>query len=211
MSGFDKTLKPRARVRLSDSVLPPPRRHDSLLPGPPPRGTRTPAFEQRVPDAAELPVDAPGWMKRARRLSVALERAISGGEVEPAQLMALERAFAAYEMGGVPDETIELVAHLCERAYAAIRERFRDGAQKAYEDCAHVLYSGLPRTIRRNLDAADVAPIVREMRSNSDAWAAVVDATAKILGWDGRARAHAAQAIRAAIDASQERQSKSRP
>jgi hypothetical protein len=152
----------------------------------------------------ELPEDAPGWMKRARRLSVALEQVISGDHVDPVQLVALERAFAAYEMGGTNDKTIVTVSHLCERAHCAIRERFREGAQRAYADCAEVLFSGLPRTVRRHVELDEVVEIVKDMRSEADPWVAVVNATSKLLGWDGRARAHAAQAIRAAIDASRQ-------
>lgn len=203
MSRFDKTLGgPRGRISLNDSVIPPPRKEDEFKPGPAPRGSRTPALNARVPDPQELPEDAPGWMKRARRLSVALERAIDGGQVDPVQLVALERAFAAYEMGGTNDKTIVTVSHLCERAHSAIRERFRDGAQRAYADCAEVLLTGLPRSVRRHVELDEVIEIVREMRVEADPWVAVVNATSKLLGWDGRARAHAAQAIRAAIDAS---------
>lgn len=204
MSRFDKTLggiQSRRRV-LTDSVIPPPPKEDEFRPGPAPRGTRTPALQAQPPELEGLPDHAPGWMKRARRLSIALETAISGGQVDPVQLVALERAFAAYEMSGTDDETIVTVSHLCERAHTAIRERFRDGAQRAYEDCAQVLHAGLPRAVRRAVEVDDVVPVVREMRSEADPWVAVVNATSKLLGWDGRARAHAAQAIRAAIDAS---------
>jgi hypothetical protein len=62
-----------------------------------------------------------------------------------------------------------------------------------------VLYSGLPRSVRKYLEQQEVVEIVRAMRVQPDPWPAVVDATSKILRWDVLARQHAGQAIRVAL------------
>jgi hypothetical protein len=146
----------------------------------------------------ELPDDAASWKKRARRLVLALEHAISGGELEAGEMAALERAWSAYELG-VTDATIAAVAHLCERAHSALNQKLHGPAQDAYAACAAVLYSGLPRSVRKYLEQQEVVEIVRAMRVQPDPWPAVVDATSKILRWDVLARQHAGQAIRVAL------------
>lgn len=137
-------------------------------------------------------------MKRARRLVLALEHAISGGDVEANEMAALERAWSAYELG-VTDPTIATVAHLCERAHSVLNQKLRGSVQEAYLACAGVLYSGLPRAVRKNIEEHEVVEIVSAMRSQPEPWPAVVDATAKILRWDEQARKHASEAIRVAL------------
>lgn len=197
MSKFNKTLgglPPRA----TDSVIPPPRSQDDLRPNRAPRGIRTPSLGQQLPEFERLPADAAPWMKRARRLVLALEHAIAGGDVELAEMAALERAWSAYELG-VSDDTIAKVAHLCERAHGAINQRLNGPARDAYASCAGVLHAGLPRGVRKTIEEDELVDVVRAMRSEPDPWPAVVDATAKILRWDALARQHAGQAIRAAL------------
>lgn len=200
MSKFNKTLGAFSPEGLADSVIPPPRSQDDLRPTRPPRGQRTPSLGQKIPDFEQLPEDAAPWMKRARRLVLALEHAISGGDLEPQELAALERAWSAYELGAT-DATIAAVAHLCQRAHSALNQRLKGSAQDAYSACAAVLYLGLPRSVRRQIEQDEVIEIVRVMRGEPDAWPAVVDATSKILRWDEQARQHAGQAIRVALAA----------
>lgn len=139
-------------------------------------------------------------MKRARRLVLALEHAISGEQLEPVEMAALERAWSAYELG-VTDATIATVAHLCERAHGAINQKFKGSVQDAYAACAAVLHSSLPRGVRKHIGEDEVLEIVRVMRGEPETWPAVVDATSKILRWDEQARQHAGQAIRVALTA----------
>lgn len=198
MSKFQKTLGGLPPTRQTDSVIPPPRSQDELRPARTPRGMRTPSLGQVLPEVDYLPDDAAPWMKRARRLVLAFERAIAGGEVDAGEIAALERAWSAYELG-VGDDIIAKVAHLCERAHGAINQRLKGSATEAYSNCAAVLYSGLPRSVRRHVREDMLEDIVKQMRGAPDPWPAVVDATAKILRWDELARQHAGQAIRAAL------------
>lgn len=200
MSKFNKTWGGFLPPGPSDSIIPPPRSQDDLWPHRPPRGQRTPSLGQELPEFEELPEDAAPWMKRARRLVLALEHAITGGDLGPGELAALERAWSAYELG-VSDANIAAVAHLCERAHGALNQKFKGSPQEAYKACAAVLHSGLPRGVRKHIDEPEVIEIVRVMRSEPDPWPAVVDATAKILRWDAQARQHAGRAIRVALSA----------
>lgn len=206
MSKFNKTLGGYTPPNLSESVIPPPRSQDELRPSRPPRGQRTPSLGQPLPEVERLPEDAPPWMKRARRLVLALEYAISGGHLEPDEMAALERAWSAYELG-VTDGTIATVAHLCERAHSALNQKLKGSEQDAYAACAGVLYAGLPRAVKKHIEEHEIIEIVRIMRSEPEPWPAVVDATAKVLRWDEQARKHAGEAIRAAL-AAQRKQTK---
>ncbi len=206
MSKFQKTL---GGISFSDtpasqrpSQIPPPLSQDGLRRSRPPKGGRTPPVGVEVPDLGKLAEDAPSWMKRARRMVSALEKAIAEGEKNPVQLAAIDRAWSAFELGGVSDEHIVLVSHLCERTHRAIRERFAGPAEAAYLACGEILYAGMPRSIRRNLELGEVVGLVRNMRREADSWAAVVATTSVLLRWDHRARSQAAHAIRVAVDAS---------
>jgi hypothetical protein len=42
--------------------------------------------------------------------------------------------------------------------------------------------------------------LIRELRNEADAWAAVVEGTSALLGWKDYARSHAAAVIRAVIE-----------
>jgi hypothetical protein len=146
-----------------------------------------------------LPDDAPGWMLRARRLSLALEDAIRGAGPASSLEACIERAWAAWELDGSSDKQIARVAQLMETAHLAIRETPGDRVEQAYHDIAQVVWAGLPRTVKARSRFDRVVQIVRELRHEADPWAAAVDATAKALGWSDAARAQAAHAIRVAI------------
>lgn len=198
MTKFNKTLGGLQRREPGDSIIPPPRSQDDLRPSRPPRGLRTPSLGQDLPDFEQLPEHAAPWMKRARRLVLALEHAIAGGQLAPGEMAAVERAWSAYELG-VTDSTIAKVAHLCERAHGAINQRLHSPARDAFSSCAGVLYAGLPRNVRKHIEQEELIDIVRQMRAEPDPWPAVVDATARILRWDALARQHAGQAVRVAL------------
>jgi hypothetical protein len=146
-----------------------------------------------------MPENAPGWMLRARRMSLALEEAIRSDQPSPAIEACIERAWAAWELDGSADKQIARVARLVEKAHGAIRETPADKVDRAYVEIAQVIWAGLPRSVKTRQEFAQVILIVRELRTEADPWAAVVDATAKILGWAQAARAHSAHAVRVAI------------
>jgi hypothetical protein len=206
MVDFRKTIvgyfNEQVRNQHFDSQLPPPPREDTLRPSRAPRGNRTPApgAAVRIPSHDPLPVEGAAWARRAGRLIAALEDALARGEIEPAQIAAIERAFYAYEMGGSSDMEIAKVAHVCERAHGALQRKMTGPIHEAYLACAHVLHAGLPSKLRKRVSEEDLLDVVKEMRRTVEPWTAVVAATSHILGWDLRWREHAAHAIRIALE-----------
>lgn len=182
------------------SDLPPDPTKDELGRTRPPPGHRTPSATRQAPDfGPPMPENAPGWMLRARRMSIALEEAIRSGQPNPTVEACIERAWAAWELDGSPDKKIVRVARLVEKAHSAIRETPADKVDRAYVEIAQVIWAGMPRSVKSRQEFAQVIMVVRELRTEADPWAAVVDATAKILGWSQAARAHSAHAVRVAI------------
>lgn len=149
-----------------------------------------------------LPANAPDWMRAARALSDALETAIAQGSVGSTELAAIERAWAAWTLGGVTTAQILRVAHLVRRAHTAIRETKRAELDLAYRDCAGVLYGGLPSALRQGLPFERALLVVRNLREEADGWAAVVEGTAELLGWKDYARMCAASILRIVIETS---------
>ncbi|HEX4336565.1 MAG TPA: hypothetical protein VH062_11665 [Polyangiaceae bacterium] len=179
---------------------PPPPGSEELRRTRPPEGKRTPSHDGRLFGATPaLPDDAPGWMQRARRMTLALEEAIRSGIATPNLEACIERAYAAWELDGVGDKRIARVAGLVEQARTAIRATAAQELERAYGECSQVLWAGLPRSVKARQDPAVIHQVVRGLRSEADAWAAVVDGTAKILGWCDAARGHSAHAVRVAI------------
>ena len=148
----------------------------------------------------ELPDDAAGWMKRAQRMANALQAAIEAEAVTESVEACIERAWAAWELNGTSDRQIAKVAHLTTRAHAAMRESTRAELEETTNDCALVLHSGLPPTLQRRIPFELVLEVVRQLRRESDPWPAVVHATQRLLGWDTAGQAHAAQAVRIALE-----------
>ncbi|HVU02693.1 MAG TPA: hypothetical protein VHE30_13120 [Polyangiaceae bacterium] len=184
----------------SGAYVPPPAGPDELRRSRPPQGHRTPSATRSAPDfGPPLPENAPGWMLRARRMSLALEEAIRAGEPTPALEACIERAWASWELDGSQDKQIARIARLIDKAHTAIRETPAAKLETAYNECAQVLWAGLPRHVKSKQEFAQVLLIIRDLRAEADSWAAVVDATAKLLGWSQAARAHAAHAVRVAI------------
>jgi len=133
-------------------------------------------------------------------MSIALEALIASGSVALAAEAAVERAWSAWELDGMPDKYVARVATLVDRARTAIRDTPETQLERAYNDCAQVLWASLPREIRARQDQADVLLVMRGLRDEADPWAAIIEATARILGWTNAARAHAAHALRMALD-----------
>lgn len=197
-SGADRGSEP-PHYGMSDLVPPDPTQ-DELGRTRPPPGHRTPSATRQAPDfGPPMPENAPGWMLRARRMSLALEQAIQSEQPSPTIEACIERAWAAWELDGSADKQIARVARLVEKAHSAIRETHAEKVDRAYVEIAQVIWAGLPRTVKSRQEFAQVILIVRELRTEADPWAAVVDATGKILGWSQAARAHAAHAVRVAI------------
>jgi hypothetical protein len=179
---------------------PPPPGSEELRRTTPHEGKRTPDHAGRLFGATPaLPENAPGWMRRARRMTLALEEAIRSGNATPGIEACIERAYAAWELNGAGDKRIARVAGLVEQARAAIRATAAKDLERAYNECAQVLWAGLPRSVKARQDPVTVGQIIRGLRNEADSWAAVVDATAKILGWSDAARGHSAHAVRIAI------------
>ena len=180
-------------------TVPPPPGKAELSRTRPPRGRRTPATPREAPEyGPPLPANAPGWMRRARRVLGAMQQALEAGEISESTEAAIERAFAAFELG-LSDKQISRVAHLVERAHSAIRETSRAELESAYHDCAEVLHQGLPVHVQKKMSFDTVVDVVRRLRREADAWKAVVDGTAELLGWSEAATAHGAHAIRVAL------------
>jgi hypothetical protein len=154
------------------------------------------------PPRQTLPPGAPEWMRAARMLADALEESIAAGEIDTVQHAAVARAWAAYALGGVKPRQVLKVAHLVSRAHRAIRDTQREQLDIAYRDCADIVFRGLPSEVRSRMPFERVMLLVRSLRHEADAWAAVVEGTCELLGWKDYARSHAAAVIRAVIEKS---------
>jgi hypothetical protein len=171
----------------------------------PPAGRRT--VQLAVGKHATAVADAaPGWMQRARHMANALQGAIEAGQVPASTEAAIERAWAAWELNGASDRQIAKIAHLAARAHHAMHEASRTRLEKRIIDCALVLHTGMPTALRRRVPFELVAEVVRELHRESDPWPAIVQGTARLLGWVGASQAHAAQAVRIALEQRSSRQ-----
>jgi hypothetical protein len=151
--------------------------------------------------------DEPEWRRAARALADWLDARIAQGSVEPVEQAAIARAWAAFCLGGVTEPQILRVAHIVQRAHAAIREspRGHQDLQAAFHAAAGVLHAGLPTAIKARMPLERVVYVVRRLREEADAWTAIVQGTTELLGWTDYARVHAATAIRAVLERSRAR------
>jgi hypothetical protein len=161
---------------------------------------RSGARTRRTPQG--LPSDAPEWMRAARALADWLEERIERGAVTPADQAAVARTWAAFCLAGATEPQILKVAHLVQRAHTAIRTSPRSATdlQAAYHAAAGVLHAGLPTAVRERMPIERAVQVVRRLRDEADAWAAIVEGTSDLLGWKDHARTHAATVIRALIE-----------
>jgi hypothetical protein len=149
-----------------------------------------------------LPADAPEWMRAARALSDWLEERIERGTVSKPDQAAVARTWAAFCLGGSTESQILKVAHLVQRAHSAIRStpRGQHDLQAAYHAAAGVLHAALPTSLRERMPLERAVHVVRKLRDEADAWAAIVEGTSELLGWKDTARTHGATVIRALLE-----------
>jgi hypothetical protein len=165
----------------------------------------TPTAERQARHFRESqPPVSPDWMRAARALIAWLSERVDRGDVDAFEEAAIARTWAAFSLGGTSEPQLLKVAHLVSRAHTAIRESARASheLQAAVLDCARVLHSGLPRTIREMLPVERAVQVVRKLRTEADGWAAVVEGTTQLLGWNDYARMHAASVLRSVIERS---------
>lgn len=150
------------------------------------------------------PPVSPDWQRAARALVAWLNERLESGKLDPFEESTLARTWAAFSLGGTTEPQVLKVAHLVSRAYHAIRDSSRASheLQAAVVDCARVLHSGLPRAIRQRMPLERAVLVVRKLRTEPDAWSAVVDGATALLGWDDYARMHAASVLRSVIERS---------
>lgn len=147
-----------------------------------------------------LPVSAPDWMRGARMLSRALETIVAKGDATPLEQAAIARMLAGWNLGGLSENQILHVAHLVARGHRAIRETRRHEPEAAIRDCAGVIHSGLPSTLRKRVPLERVQHIVRALRDTADPWVGLVEATCELVGWKDLARWHAAAMLRSLLE-----------
>ncbi len=170
----------------------------------PPAGRRTPSLHDSSPNQS-LPPGAPGWMQRARRMASALEAAIAVGEVPPLTEACIERAWAAWELNGASDRQIAKVAHLLSRAYGAIHEQPAGDLELRVTECSRIVHAGLPPALQRTTSYELTTHVVRSLVHETELWPAIVRGTGQLMGWDVPAKAHAAHAVRLALEARSQR------
>lgn len=149
-----------------------------------------------------LPAGAPEWMRAARALSDWLEERIERGAASEGDQAAIARTWAAFCVGGSTEAQILRVAHLVQRAHTAIRAtpRGQHDLQAAYHAAAGVLHAALPTGVRERMPLERAVGVVRKLRDEVDAWAAIVEGTSELLGWKDHARMHSAALIRALLE-----------
>lgn len=149
-----------------------------------------------------LPPDAPEWMRAARALADALRVLVEKAAADPVEQAAVARAWAAWSLGGVSEAHVLQVAHLVSRAHTAIREPPAAGTrpETRFSAAAGVLHTALPSAIRSRMPFERTLFVVRELEKEANAWTAVVEGTAELLGWNHYARIHAASVIRAVLE-----------
>jgi hypothetical protein len=155
-------------------------------------------------DPRDAQSNAPEWTARARTLISELEEIVANDERSLSQSARIERAWSAWNLGGLDDESIQHVAHLVDRAYDALhevptRKPSRKSSGLAVSSCAQVIHHGLPPSVRSQLDLSDVMAVVHELGRAVEKWPAVVRATAELLGWNKAAMTHASHAIKQAL------------
>lgn len=156
------------------------------------------------PARESLPPLAPEWMRAARALSDWLEERIRSGMVDSVEQAAVARTWAAWSMSGASEAHSLRVAHLVGRAHSAIRAVARHDPElhAAHQACAGVLHSSLPANVRDRMPFERALFVVRKLHEEADHWAAIVDGTSELLGWNDYARVHAASVLRALIERS---------
>jgi len=128
-----------------------------------------------------------------------LEEALGTGNPDAATVASIERAWAAWEMARTSPAVASRVAHLVDRAYVAMHEGPSPQSEEALKGCAHILYNGLPASVRKTTDFPKVIELVRKLERERQLWTAVVRTTSELLGWTGIALSYAGHALRVAM------------
>jgi len=191
--------------RRTESQIPPSGESELASIEPPP-GVRTPSKPLDAIDFGKpLPASAPLWMRHAQRMIAGLQDALRQATIDPSTEASIERAWAGWELDGSNERQIARLALLIEQTHTALRHMPANKLERAVFDCAEVLRQGIPKHIRRRVPIEDVVQITRELRQEADAWVAVVNAATRLLGWQQMALAHAAHAIRLALQSTHRR------
>jgi len=158
------------------------------------------ARSRRAPPG--LPADAPEWMRAARALADWLDERIERSAITNIDQAAIARSWAAFCLGGSTEPHILKVAHLVQRAHTAIRSspRGHNDLQAAFHAAAGVLHAALPTGVRERMPLERAVHVIRKLRDEADPWAAIVEGTSELLGWNDNARTHAATVIRALLE-----------
>lgn len=174
-------------------------------------GTRVLYPEDRAPDSgfqalrtpgamapvagAELPPDAPEWMRMGRLLTLRVEEAIRNGPSDLDAYAAVGRAWAAFALGGYTPQQLRQVTDLVTRAHKVLRETRREDRDVVIQDCSTLIKNGLPPDIRKWMPEDQLQSAVARLAAQEDVNVARVEAVASLLGWTEAARAWAAEAI----------------
>lgn len=144
--------------------------------------------------------DAPEWIRAARAMVNAFEACIQRGEADAFERAAIERAWYAYTMGGVSPRQVMRVVRLVGHAHNALSRTTPDRLHVAIEDCALLIYNGLPSIVRSTVPYDRVRRVVHQLSQQPNAWVAIVEGSVELLGWKDAAQAHAASILRSIID-----------
>jgi hypothetical protein len=158
-----------------------------------------PSSQPDFPMGLSLPEGAPDWMRHGRVMAATIEAAIARGDATPHVRSALARAFSAWSLGGFRPKQIAHVARLVDRAHRALRETTRGDRSSVEQDCATLLYNGLPSDRRKRVHRDDVLEVVRDLRNWMDGDDARIRATSKLLGWTETSNAWMTDAIESAM------------
>ncbi len=182
------------------SEIPPPPEAD-IVELAAPVGSRTPRRPiDGIDFEGQLPDNAPAWMHHAQRMIAGLRQALAQGNVPPATEAGIERAWAGWELDGSTERQIGRLALLLEQAHTAVRDSTPETFTQVVQASAQLVYRGMPKHARAHVNSDDVEEVVRQFRDEHDAWAAVVHATARLLGWARAGAGHSAHIVRLAIE-----------
>ncbi len=171
-----------ARYVPPDSSADSPRPKTALMPLPPMQG------------------EAPEWMRAARAMANAFEACVARGEADAFERAAIERAWYAYTMGGVSPRQVMRVVRLVGHAQNALAKTPPDRLHVAVEDCAMLVYNGLPSIVRSTVPYDRVRRVMSTLSQQPNAWVGIVEGSVELLGWKDAAQAHAASILRSIID-----------
>lgn len=146
------------------------------------------------------PGESPEWMRAARAMVNAFEACIQRGEADTFERAAIERAWYAYTMGGVSPRQVMRVVRLVVHAHNALAQTPPERQHLAVEDCALLIYNGLPSVVRSTVPYDRVRRVVQSLSQQPNAWVGIVEGSVELLGWKDAAQAHAASILRSIID-----------